>query len=111
MPTPPMAPATAITWLPRGRFSPRPKRRSPIRPRAARRSSIRTGWVRNSLAPARSACKIKLPSFDELTTSTAQSGEATARRATSSSAFCGSASMATRPMSGLVWATTSAKNS
>ena len=44
------------------------------------RSSIRTGWVRNSLAPARSAWRIKPPSFDELTTSTAQSGEAAPKR-------------------------------
>ena len=106
-----MAPATAMTWQPRGLFSPCPNRRSLIRPKAPSRSSIRTGWVRNSLAPARSACRIKLPSFDELTTSTAQSGESGGQLAHQIQAFCGSASMATRPMSGLVWATTSAKNS
>ena len=61
VPTPPMEPATAMTWLPRGRFSPRPNRRSLIRPKAPKRSSIRTGCVKNSLALARIAPSVKLP--------------------------------------------------
>ena len=69
------------------------------------------GWVRNSFAPARIACKINWPSFDELTTSTAQLGEVSFKRLTRARALLGSASRPTMPMSGLVWATTSAKNS
>ena len=49
VPTPPVAPATAITVLPRSSVSPRPKRWSPIRSSAATRSSIRTGWVQELL--------------------------------------------------------------
>ena len=46
----PIAPATAMTWLPRGLLSPWPKCRSLMRLSAASRSSICTGSVRNSLA-------------------------------------------------------------
>ncbi len=63
------------------------------------------------MAPARIACRIRLPSLEELTTSTAHSGEVSASLATSSRPFSGFWSMATSPMSGLVWATTSPKNS
>jgi len=49
--------------------------------------------------------------LEELTTNTAQLGEVSVSRATSCRAFSGLSSMATRPMSGLVWATTSPKNS
>ena len=111
VPTPPMAPATAMIWLPRGRVSPEANRRSLIRPNAASKSSIRTGWVRNSFAPARIARKINCPSFEELTTSTAQSGEVSLKRPIRLRALAGSASRPIMPMSGLVWATTSAKNS
>ena len=45
-----------------------------------------------------------MPSFDELTTNTAQSGEAVASRPTSSKAFCESESIATMPMSSAVGA-------
>ena len=111
VPTPPVAPATAITMLPRDFVSPRPKRRSRIRSRAPTKSSMRTGFGRNSLAPARIARRISDPSLDPLTTSTLQFGDVWLSCSTSCNARSGSLSSETRPMSGCVCATTSEKNS
>ena len=73
-PTPPVAPATAMTVLPRDR-SPCPKRCAPIRSRADTRSSIRTGCGRNSFTPLRIARRIRFPSVDELITTMLHSGD------------------------------------
>ena len=79
VPTPPMAPATAITWLPRGRCLASPE--TPIVDPSQRGQQVfdPDGLGEEFLGPARSACRIRLPSFDELTTNTAQLGDAAAR--------------------------------
>jgi len=110
---PPMAPATAITRLPRRRLSPpRPKRRSPIRPNAASRSSIFSGWVRNSLAPRPERLQDQAAVVGRTDDQDGrQSGEAAANRSHQASAFLAIGIDGHQSISGLVCATTSAKNS
>ena len=68
VPTPPVAPATAITVQPCGLPGLLPSRCRATRCNAAATSSALSGWVRNSLAPARIARRIRLPSVELLVT-------------------------------------------
>ena len=88
-PTPPVEPLTVIT-----RQAP-PAARSPKRVRAITLQGVgqvvrRTGWVRNSFAPARMVRRIRLPSVELLATSRAVSGLALDSSSTRAIASSGS---------------------
>ena len=98
-PTPPVAPRRRSSDT-RAIRLPSATRCAPIRSRASTNSSMPTGWVRNSLAPARMALRINCPSVLLLTTRMLHSGDASRRFWISCSALPGSVSMPMTPISG-----------